>query len=1165
MYHKDMVAEDGSRFIPEVNGDVNCNKIDNICHVFPVRIDNSNPRAPALPGNEGQASSGQPPSYSAPSYVTVNETDQTNTTLFTFSVTDEGKTIGVEPNDAVTRKFVLVSVSVSNIGWIVTVMNIIPLDRDTIVTNSITLYLTDVNDNAPVFKDEPYTWYLKEDIKGSAMRHYKINATDYDSNANGRITFTMQSTNSAKEYNETFAINPTSGMVDQMKPLDYEKNSYYQFTVTATDGGSPPKSTTADFIIRVEDVQDTPPFFTGIPYRAIIDEGIVMGSNVLTVNAQDGDPGVSNNVNYTIEANGLNKNCSQLFQVNVTSGSVSTATVVDRESDAVTKVNGECKFNITGDNAKMCVQVLNANGANSTDFHAIPKEIQGDGNITLLVATGANKTLLDYERTKKVYLKATDEDDDGNGNLTYSLAGGMNKFRIDPDDGHIYTNCIASALNRELLDTYYMSLTVEDSGHRRSTAQLIVYLNDENDERPKFFQDTYYVTLVENDEKYINKSFVTVRAKDNDQINSSNSNISYCILTASDKNFVKNFNVNDQTGNISLNHAIDFENITNSTEPGLIVLTIQATDHGNPSLNSKATVRIIVQDVNDFYPIFEKDHYGASVHENESSTLQKEVFVTYVNASDGDGTERNRGINYFIESGSFGKFRIDPKSGKISVQIDAILDYDQVNNYTLTVMAIDQGSPALNSTCTVDIDIIDVNDVAPKFLKPSCKAGVTENTTSDNFITDCTAYDPDLDSDLVYNISSIDAFDETGNKVNSTPILSWFEIDNKRGNVSATNQTDREYAQKIELTILVEDMNAYHPAPQNDSVLLSINLLDVNDNKPEFSQQLYNASVSEKATTGTVVISTIQATDKDVNRTITFSLLPGEHPISSFYIDKKTGIISKVREIDREQNDSVILTIVARDNGVPSKNNTSEVYVDILDFNDNAPQFINLPYNRRISESVTVNKTVLKVSAYDRDEEMNSKVTYYIKSGSGVNFSINEITGEIIVQTPLDRETRSEYDIVVIAKDNPRDAAFQKTNETTVHISISDVNDNPPVFPQQPAIRILENIAINTTILTISATDADQENTNNSMLVYHVEDDNFNFFNISGNELYTQTDLRDHVGVYNVTVVANDLGDPQMSANTTIQVEVEDVNLHAPYFNNIPKGNILTLFEVYFF
>ncbi|XP_052778475.1 cadherin EGF LAG seven-pass G-type receptor 2-like [Mya arenaria] len=669
-----------------------------------------------------------------------------DTTLFTFSVTDEGKTIGVEPNDAVTRKFVLVSVSVSNIGWIVTVMNIIPLDRDTIVTNSITLYLTDVNDNAPVFKDEPYTWYLKEDIKGSAMRHYKINATDYDSNANGRITFTMQSTNSAKEYNETFAINPTSGMVDQMKPLDYEKNSYYQFTVTATDGGSPPKSTTADFIIRVEDVQDTPPFFTGIPYRAIIDEGIVMGSNVLTVNAQDGDPGVSNNVNYTIEANGLNKNCSQLFQVNVTSGSVSTATVVDRESDAVTKVNGECKFNITttevessnekqygnitattevtvtikdvddnvptfspnqaitgnltensaegipitlsrnlrvidkdyGDNAKMCVQVLNANGANSTDFHAIPKEIQGDGNINLLVATGANKTLLDYERTKKVYLKATDEDDDGNGNLTYSLAGGMNKFRIDPDDGHIYTNCIASALNRELLDTYYMSLTVEDSGHRRSTAQLIVCLNDENDERPKFFQDTYYVTLVENDEKYINKSFVTVRAKDNDQINSSNSNISYCILTASDKNFVKNFNVNDQTGNISLNHAIDFENITNSTEPGLIVLTIQATDHGNPSLNSTATVRIIVQDVNDFYPIFEKDHYGASVHENESSTLQKEEFVTSVHASDGDGTERNRGINYFIESGSFGKFRIDPKSGKISVQIDAILDYEQI-------------------------------------------------------------------------------------------------------------------------------------------------------------------------------------------------------------------------------------------------------------------------------------------------------------------------------------------------------------------------------------------------------------------------------------------------------------------------------------------------------
>ncbi|XP_052818135.1 cadherin EGF LAG seven-pass G-type receptor fmi-1-like isoform X2 [Mya arenaria] len=311
------------------------------------------------------ASSGPPPSYSAQSYVTVDETVQINTALFTFNVTDDGASISVEPADDTTRRFVTVHVSGGPSPWTVTVRNSIPLDKDiatggqssiglrfslsdadgnTIVTRITTLYLTDVNDNAPVFLNKPYTWYIYEKPYNTST-FYKINATDFDSNRNGRISYFMQSQHTASEYLDAFSIDIVSGMVHLQKPLDYETNNFYQFTITAMDGGSPPLTTTTDLIISVRDVQDTAPFFTGGPYHAEVQEEVPRGTYVLRVNAVDGDTGSPNNIIYTM-LNNTGDICGNMFTIDHDTGMFATSSFIDRDSGIIKNNSGFCRFTV---------------------------------------------------------------------------------------------------------------------------------------------------------------------------------------------------------------------------------------------------------------------------------------------------------------------------------------------------------------------------------------------------------------------------------------------------------------------------------------------------------------------------------------------------------------------------------------------------------------------------------------------------------------------------------------------------------------------------------------------------------------------------------------------------------------------------------------------------
>lgn len=171
---------------------------------------------------------------------------------------------------------------------------------------------------------------------------------------------------------------------------------------------------------------------------------------------------------------------------------------------------------------------------------------------------------------------------------------------------------------------------------------------------------------------------------------------------------------------------------------------------------------------------------------------------------------------------------------------------------------------------------------------------------------------------------------------------------------------------------------------------------------------------------------------------------------------------------------------------------------------------------------------------------------------------------QIRVKGELDRENKTEYVLKVRATDNATDVKERKSNETTITVEIDDVNDNCPEFTKHYYnVVVTENQKISTSIATVSAKDKDYGE--NSSISYKIDDGNnddlFKINNATG-VIYVNKSLSDKIGKYNITVVANDHGNPSLNGTADLFVEVTDENTHKPKITNIPNGNTINVYEV---
>ncbi|CAI8050090.1 Protocadherin-11 X-linked [Geodia barretti] len=241
----------------------------------------------------------------------------------------------------------------------------------------------------------------------------------------------------------------------------------------------------------------------------------------------------------------------------------------------------------------------------------------------------------------------------------------------------------------------------------------------------------------------------------------------------------------------------------------------------------------------------------------------------------------------------------------------------------------------------------------------------------------------------------------------------------------------------------------------------------INDNKPQFFPAVTEVEVYENATTGTLV-ATVFANDSDSERNTVISysierIIPND---AEFYINESSGEVFLNSSLDREETPQYKILVHAEDQGnFGSLGGDGELVINVLDINDNDPEFTQSVYSAiPIPEDIDVGSSVITVQATDDDE--NNIIEYSLPYPQ--NFTIDPNTGEITVGSELDYETKTAYELLVVATDQGG-----RTGNATVVIQVEPLNDNAPMCPEILYTVVPEDTSVGTIVYTVTVSDAD--------------------------------------------------------------------------------------------
>ncbi|OXB67230.1 hypothetical protein ASZ78_015871 [Callipepla squamata] len=715
---------------------------------------------------------------------------------------------------------------------------------------------------------------------------------------------------------------------------------------------------------------------------------------------------------------------------------------------------------------------------------------------------------------------ATDPDTGEAGRLRYAMAALFDSrsdalFSIDPDSGAVST---AAPLDRESKSTHVFRVTAVDHGtpRRSAMATLTVTVSDANDHEPTFEQHEYRESVRENLE--VGYEVLTVRATDGDA--GPNANVLYRLLNAGGPNEV--FEIDPRSGVIRTRGPVDREAVE------AFELLVEAADQGQEPgpRSSTATVRIAVEDDNDNAPQFSEQRYVAEVPEDALPNTA----VLRVTATDRDKGS-NALVHYSIVSGNTrGHFYIDAQTGALDVV--SALDYEVSKEFTLRIRAQDGGRPPLsNISGLVTVHVLDVNDNAPIFVSTPFQATVLENVPVGYSVIHVQAIDADSGDNarLVYTLL------ETGA---GFP----FAINNSTGWIVVASELDREAVDFYSFGVEAQDQGS---PPMASSASVSVTVLDVNDNSPEFTQREYSARLNEDAAVGTSVL-TVSAVDRDANSVITYQISSG-NTRNRFSITSQSGggLLSLALPLDYKLERHYLLTVAASDG---TRQDTAQVVVNVTDANTHRPVFQSSHYTVNINEDRPVGTTVVVISATDEDTGENARITYLMED-SIPQFRIAPDTGAVTTQMELDYEDQVSYTLAITARDN---GIPQKSDTTYLEILVSDVNDNAPQFLRDSYQgSVYEDVPAFTSVLQVSATDRDSGLNGRVFYTFQGGDDGDGDFIIESTSGIVRTLRRldrENVPLYALRAYAVDKGVPARRTAVEIQVTVLDVNDNPPVF-----------------
>nr|XP_031528070.1 protocadherin beta-18-like [Vicugna pacos] len=479
------------------------------------------------------------------------------------------------------------------------------------------------------------------------------------------------------------------------------------------------------------------------------------------------------------------------------------------------------------------------------------------------------------------------------------------------------------------------------------------------------------------------------------------------------------------------------QSLDREKEPEL-KLTLTALDGGSPPRSGTALVRVLVLDINDNAPEFERPLYEVLVPEDSPlNSLVVKVSATDIDA----GINGELSYSFSHVSRDIRKtFEIHPISGE--VRLKALLDFELIQSYTINIQAIDGGS--LSGKSSILVHVVDVNDNPPEIVITSLTSPIPENSSPEMVVAVFSLRDQDsgdngrmvcsIQEDLPFLLKP--TFKNFYTLVTESPL-------------------DRESKAKYNITITVTDMGTPRLKTQhNITVLVS----DVNDNAPAFTQASYTLRVRENNSPA-LHIGTVSATDTDAgaNAQVTYSLLPPADPhvplASLVSINADNGHLFALRSLDYEALRAFEFRVGAADRGSPPLSSQALVRVLVEDDNDNAPfvlyplQNTSAPCTELLPRAAEPGYLVTKVVAVDGDAGQNAWLSYQLlKATEPGLFGVWAHNGEVRTARPLSERDAARHRLLVLVKDNGQPPL---SASVTLHVLLVDGFSQPHLPPPE--------------------------------------------------------------------------------------------------------------------
>uniref|UniRef100_A0A3B4VP41 Cadherin domain-containing protein n=1 Tax=Seriola dumerili TaxID=41447 RepID=A0A3B4VP41_SERDU len=549
---------------------------------------------------------------------------------------------------------------------------------------SVTVEITDINDNAPTFEKNEIKFIISESTVVRAKFDLE-RAVDSDVGTNSLQSYILKPTDHFLLKLHSQADGTKNVEMILQKPLDREENDeHLSLVLTAVDGGEPQMSGTMQIHITVLDANDNAPVFTQSFYKASIKENAPVGTAVLTVTAKDADHGSNGRITYSISS--MLDHTRGMFEINKESGDVTLNGKLDYEKARNFQVNIRASDDggLTG-SCKLIVDVLDMND-NRPDIHIMSK--------TNLISEDAKPN------TVVTMINVEDADSAENGKVQ-CVINDNNNFMLKSTTNNFYSLVTDSDLDRERASEYNITVTCSDEGvpSLSSSVTLTLQISDVNDNAPVFERSSYEAYIVENNTPAL--SIFTVKARDVDW--NQNARVSY-ILEDSSVNGVpvsSYVSISVDSGVIHAVRSFDYEQIKD------FHFRVKAQDGGSPPLSSNVTVKILIQDQNDNPPqvLYPVQTGGSLVAEMVPRSADVGYLVTKVVAVDVDSGQ-NAWLSYKLQKATDrALFEVGLQNGEIRT-IRQVTDKDAVKQ-RLTVIVEDNGQPSRSATVIVNVAVAD--------------------------------------------------------------------------------------------------------------------------------------------------------------------------------------------------------------------------------------------------------------------------------------------------------------------------------------------------------------------------------------------------------------------------------------------------------------------------